>query len=239
MIASTSSAMSSNVKKRLTKDSMMRLKAKFNGQIVYTKPIDQNPMTDADTRNTLRPHTIQHLLKLYALKHENLTKFMAIYQSSADLNHNFVFIWEFCSRGSLGDVINNIDIKLDWTFKASFLGDLIRGMKYLHNSLIQTHGYLNSQNCVIDSRWLLKVTNFGINRFRELQSLEISDSHDANELLWFAPELLRNNDPFLKGSQEADVYSFAIIIQEIVVRDKPYSTYANHLSTMDIIARIK
>ncbi|CAG2170432.1 unnamed protein product [Oppiella nova] len=98
-------------------------------------------------------------------------------------------------------------------------------MKYLHNSAAQSHGYLNSENCVIDSRWLLK-------------SLEMDDTVDANELLWFAPELLRNNHLFWSGSQEADVYSFAIIMQEILVRDKPYSTFAKHLSTMDIINRI-
>ena len=41
------------------------------------------------------------------------------------------------------------------------------------------------------------------------------------ELLWTAPELLRMTTP-IKGSPKADVYSFAIIMQEILFRAPPY-----------------
>ena len=40
--------------------------------------------------------------------------------------------------------------------------------------------------------------------------------------MWTAPEFLRVPDPPLKGTQQGDVYSFAIIIQEILCRDKPF-----------------
>ena len=111
-------------------------------------------------------------------------------------------------------------------------------MQYLHSSQIETHGYLNSNNCVIDSRWLLKVTNFGLNKFREIQSFNSTDCFEINDLLWFAPELLRLNQPFWYCSQKADVYSFAIVLQELLLREKPYSTH-RHLSTVDIIERVK
>jgi guanylate cyclase 2F len=94
------------------------------GEIVHLKPITQ--MTATDSSNTIRAKTSRYLLKLYALKHENLTKFMAIYDTNCELSHKFVFVWEFCSRGSLRDVITNTDIKLDWNFKVSLMGDLIR-----------------------------------------------------------------------------------------------------------------
>ncbi len=111
-------------------------------------------------------------------------------------------------------------------------------MKYLHESSIESHGYLNSSNCVIDSRWLLKVTNFGLNKFREIQSLNSTECFEVNDLLWFAPELLRLNHPFWFCSQKADVYSFSIVLQEVLLRDKPFSTY-RQLSTVDIIEKVK
>jgi len=35
-------------------------------------------------------------------------------------------VWEYCSRGSLYDIIQQNDIKLDWAFKLSLLTDLVR-----------------------------------------------------------------------------------------------------------------
>ena len=40
--------------------------------------------------------------------------------------------------------------------------------------------------------------------------------------LWTAPELLRMTSRPINGTQKADVYSFAIILQEIMFREEPY-----------------
>lgn len=45
-----------------------------------------------------------------------------------------------------------------------------------------------------------------------------------SELLWTAPELLRDPDMRRKGTFKGDIYSFAIILQEVVVRGPPYCT---------------
>ena len=41
------------------------------------------------------------------------------------------------------------------------------------------------------------------------------------DLLWMAPEMLRNYPP-RKVSQQGDVYSFAIILYEMCTRNEPY-----------------
>lgn len=46
---------------------------------------------------------------------------------------------------------------------------------------------------------------------------------DASQLLWMAPELLRliPGGPIL-GTQKGDIYSLAIIIQELITETSPY-----------------
>lgn len=41
------------------------------------------------------------------------------------------------------------------------------------------------------------------------------------DLLWTAPELLRSTK-LSTGTQKGDVYSFAIILQEIILRGPPF-----------------
>ena len=49
------------------------------------------------------------------------------------------------------------------------------------------------------------------------------------ELLWTAPEHLRSTDGILGQSQKGDIYSFGIILQEIILRAAPYEN--NNLSS--------
>lgn len=46
------------------------------------------------------------------------------------------------------------------------------------------------------------------------------------DLLWTAPELLREPCGGGRGSQPGDVFSFAIIMQEVIVRGEPYCMLA-------------
>lgn len=44
----------------------------------------------------------------------------------------------------------------------------------------------------------------------------------SSELLWTAPEGLRSDDVLYAGSQKGDVFSFGIIMQEVILRGHPY-----------------
>lgn len=75
------------------------------------------------------------------------------------------------------DIIENEDIKLDKMFIASLVHDLIKGMLYIHNSMLICHGNLKSSNCVVTSRWVLQVTDFGLSEMRHCAETESIGEH--------------------------------------------------------------
>ena len=42
----------------------------------------------------------------------------------------------------------------------------LQGMMVLHNSPVQVHGCLKSSNCLIDSRWVCKIGDWGLGELR-------------------------------------------------------------------------
>ncbi len=94
-------------------------------------------------------------------------------------------------------------------------------MCYLHGSPLGSHGHLKSSNCLVDSRWIVKISGTGLSDFRTNPESEFAVHRD---LLWTAPELLRMDERERPkyGTQKGDVYSFAIILQEIAFRAMPF-----------------
>uniref|UniRef100_A0A8C9VR60 Guanylate cyclase n=1 Tax=Scleropages formosus TaxID=113540 RepID=A0A8C9VR60_SCLFO len=147
---------------------------------------------------------------LLQIDYYNLTKFYG----TVKFEQGVFGVFEYCERGSLRYVLNDKisypeETFMDWEFKISVMYDIAKGMSYLHSSNIEVHGRLKSTNCVVDNRMVVKITDFGCNTI-------LNPGKD----LWTAPEHLRKEGI----SQKGDVYSFAIIAQEIVLRKCPFYT---------------
>ncbi|GFY51626.1 atrial natriuretic peptide receptor 2 [Trichonephila inaurata madagascariensis] len=104
-------------------------------------------------------------------------------------------------------------------FRYSLMHDLVKGMAYLHSCDVRSHGNLKSSNCLVDSRFALKITDFGLHSLRSSDDDEHMDSYVFwKRKLWTSPELLRMPNSPPEGSPKGDVYAFAIIAHEIVIR---------------------
>ncbi|XP_076296044.1 atrial natriuretic peptide receptor 1 isoform X2 [Lasioglossum baleicum] len=178
------------------------------------------------------------LKKMKDLQHDHLVRFYGACVEPP----NCCLLTEYCPRGSLQDVLVNEKIKLDPVFRVSLIHDIIRGMAYLHASEVKSHGNLNSYNCVVDSRFVLKIADFGLHELRS----RISSNEDPDDAvyqrkqLWTAPELLRMARRPPEGTQKGDVYSFAVIVHEIVVQQGPFYLGDNYrLTESEIVDTVK
>uniref|UniRef100_A0A669D7J3 Guanylate cyclase n=1 Tax=Oreochromis niloticus TaxID=8128 RepID=A0A669D7J3_ORENI len=166
--------------------------------------------------------------QLREMRHENLNLCLGLFVDSGI----FALVVEHCPRGSLADLLADGNVRLDWMFKSSLLMDLIKGMKYLHLRGL-THGRLKSTNCLVDGRFVLKITDYGLPMILKSQGISIPE--DPHDMLWTAPELLRN--PVSGGSFAGDVFSFSIIIQEVISRTLPYAMM--DMPAHEIVERLK
>ncbi|CAG9759818.1 unnamed protein product [Ceutorhynchus assimilis] len=183
----------------------------------------------------------KHLFELKVMKdlsNDNLVKF---YGACINGPNNCLLI-EYCPRGSLQDILENPQYNLDWAFRMSLIMDVARGMSYLHNSHIRTHGALKSSNCLVDSRFVLKISDFGLHFLRGNDKSEDSDENSYQywkRFLWTAPELLRLSNPLPEGSQKGDVYSFAIIMAEIIMREGVFYIKGSLLEPKEIVELVR
>ncbi|XP_076866949.1 retinal guanylyl cyclase 1 isoform X2 [Brachyhypopomus gauderio] len=185
--------------------------AVFEGDWVWLKRCSTGgPISDVSE------NTQDIFIKLRDMRQENLNLFLGLFLDSGI----FGVITEHCTRGSLQDLLSSEDMRLDWMFKSSLLMDLVRGMKHLHSRGV-VHGRLKSRNCVVDGRFVLKVTDYGLNEIINSLNTTVEDSRPEDQL-WTAPELLRSVKLMRKGTCAADVFSFSIIMQEVISRSSPY-----------------
>uniref|UniRef100_A0A0N5AS83 Guanylate cyclase n=1 Tax=Syphacia muris TaxID=451379 RepID=A0A0N5AS83_9BILA len=91
------------------------------------------------------------------LENENLNKFFGI---SFNQQNEFIVLWVYCQRGSLEDILFNDELKLGHNFQVSFAKDVVKGLLYLHSSPVEAHGYLCLQNCLVDSNWSIRLSDY-------------------------------------------------------------------------------
>ncbi|XP_069132003.1 atrial natriuretic peptide receptor 1-like [Argopecten irradians] len=169
---------------------------------------------------------LKELQQVRSMTHENLARLVGV-----GVEPNKVcIVHEFCSKGCIEDILENDNIKMDISFKISILKDIAAGMSFIQSSCLRYHGYLTSKCCMVDSRFVVKISDYGLPTLYRNARI----SHYGQEL-WVAPEHLRGGGHSAKG----DVFSFAIIIVEVLSRANPYDAYRTVMDVQEIVDMIK
>lgn len=98
--------------------------------------------------------------------------------------------------------------------------DASTGMQYLHGSNV-VHGDLKSSNVMYEQQgddYVVRISDFG------LAKLFSSKIKAVGTPFYTAPEVLSGGE----SSKESDIYSFGILLYEIVSRKQPFGNYENY-----------
>ncbi|KAJ2952824.1 hypothetical protein O0L34_g7189 [Tuta absoluta] len=212
--------------------------AQYKGNVVRIKELKFS--NNKDKTKDISRDVMKEMRLLRELRHDNLNSFIGAVVEP----QRVLLITDYCAKGSLYDIIENEDIKLDNMFISSLIHDLIKGMTFIHSSPLIFHGNLKSSNCVVTSRWMLQVTDFGLHELRYTAETDAKTEIGVHQyyrgLLWKSPELLRGlDDPngTVGGTQKGDVYAFGIILYEIIARKGPFGPTT--LEPKDIVDLVK
>jgi ankyrin repeat protein len=146
---------------------------------------------------------------LVAIGSPNIIKFFG-----ASLSGKLSMVMEFCSRGSLYDVLNKKDFVFEWDRFFSLTREVVQGVEALHvNNPSVLHRDLKTLNVLVGDDWHARVCDFGLSRFNTGSNLSTL-AKCRGTYAYIAPEVYNCE----KFTTKSDIYSVGVIIWELVYR---------------------
>lgn len=153
------------------------------------------------------------------ITHPNICRFNGIVVEEP----NIAVVTEYCPKASLRQFFQNDTMILDWTFKFSMLNDIMAGLTFLHGSPVGFHGRLKATNCLISSRFVVKLSDYGVPSLYKQLDAELDEESLDKKRICLAPEHLKKNKTGASGtSKKGDVYSFGFLLYEILTGEIPF-----------------
>ncbi|GMI87409.1 VH1-interacting kinase [Hibiscus trionum] len=193
------------------------LKASWRGTPVAVKRILPSLSDDKLVIQDFR-HEVKVLVKL---RHPNVVQFLGAVTDKKPL----MLITEYLRGGDLHQHLKEKG-SLSASTAINFALDIARGMAYLHNEPnVIIHRDLKPRNVLLvnTSAEHLKVGDFGLSKL-----IKVQHCHDVYKMTgetgsyrYMAPEVFKHR----KYDKKVDVFSFAMILYEMLEGDPPFSNY--------------
>jgi len=136
---------------------------------------------------------------------------------------------EFASKGSLHNLIHESNEIFDEKRIISILKQIVLGLIYLHSSSPPIiHGDLKPTNIIFDNENNVKLMDFGFLTIKKETHEYNNETTSKGQLRWMAPELLIE-----KPTLKSDIYSFGIIIWQLLTRKLPYPEAKNEVQVFN------
>ncbi|XP_036446921.1 raf-1 proto-oncogene, serine/threonine kinase a isoform X1 [Colossoma macropomum] len=163
-------------------------------------------------------------------RHVNILLFMGYMTKD-----NLAIVTQWCEGSSLYKHLH----VLETNFQMFQLIDIARqnaqGMDYLHAKNI-IHRDMKSNNIFLHEGLTVKIGDFGLATVKARWSGSHQVEQPSGSILWMAPEVIRmqDNNPY---SFQSDVYSYGIVLYELMTGELPYSQIANRDQIIFMVGR--
>ena len=189
-------------------------KAKYQGDTVVLKKIDQRGITAAKRKNKLKSFKRELAIMVQLLSPRVVTVLGVVTTDETFLG----LVTEYCAGGALRHRLDDEDAVITSGQRWTWVSDVAVGMAYLHSQGVE-HRDLKALNVLLTDDDRCKVSDFGLSKCEELRTAATSTMGQAGTPAFMAPEFLDEN----VFSEASDVYSFAIVMWEIWSRQVPWS----------------
>ncbi|CAH1419271.1 unnamed protein product [Lactuca virosa] len=210
-------------KKKFELEDLLRASAEMLGKgslgTVYRAVLDDGCTVVAvkrlkDANPCGRKEFEQYMDVIGKLKHQNVVKLRAYYYAKEEK----LLVYDYLPNGSLHFLLHGNRgpgrIPLDWTTRISLALGAARGLARIHEEHKTSripHGNIRSSNVLLDKNGVACISDFGL-------SLLLNPAHATARLGGYkAPEQFETK----RLSQKADVYSFGILLLELLTGKAP------------------
>ncbi|GMH16638.1 hypothetical protein Nepgr_018479 [Nepenthes gracilis] len=158
-------------------------------------------------------------LILSSLHHPNVVSFYGVVRDGPD--GSLATVTEFMVNGSLKQYLRKKDRTIDRRKRLIIAMDTAFGMEYLHGKDI-VHFDLKCENLLVNMRDphrpVCKIGDMGLSKVKQHT---LVSGGVRGTLPWMAPELLSGKSSMV--TEKIDVYSFGIVMWELLTGDEPYA----------------
>ncbi|KAK0587907.1 hypothetical protein LWI29_031072 [Acer saccharum] len=164
----------------------------------------------------------QELDILLRLRHDNIVKLLGYCD---DIDDQGALVFEYLPNGSLQEKLHESDSVLPWRNRMTIAFQLAQAIEYLHEkcSLQIVHGDIKASNVLLDEYMNCKLCDFGSAKMG-FSSIVMPSSSRTKQMMIGSPGY---TDPhYLRtgiASKKNDVYSFGVIILELITGMEAFS----------------
>ncbi|XP_060171932.1 uncharacterized protein LOC132603070 isoform X1 [Lycium barbarum] len=193
---------------------------KWRGTDVAIKRINDRCFAGkASEQERMRDDFWNEAIKLADLHHPNVVAFYGVVLDGP--GGSVATVTEYMVNGSLRNALQKNERNLDKRKRLVIAMDVAFGMEYLHGKNI-VHFDLKSDNLLVNlrdpHRPICKVGDLGLSK---VKCQTLISGGVRGTLPWMAPELLNGSSSLV--SEKVDVFSFGIVLWELLTGEEPYA----------------